>query len=142
MASHRKLLLASTAAACLFTTFQATARQIKSIKILEYGINANPEIKELNKECLLFKPSIKQVKNYLLKAYSAPRRLSHERWSSCYTSGTAEFEDFGKINWTIGSGGTGAIEWSEDEYVYIFYKYNRWLDPTACTYGLGDKGEC
>ncbi|WP_156919914.1 hypothetical protein [Comamonas composti] len=143
MVSYKNILFTLIAVLCFSSPSQATARKINNIIIIESGLNANPEIEYLNKGCALFKPTIKQIKNYLSKAYPAPKQFGlHERWSSCYASGTAEFENFGTIKWTVGSGGEGAIKWNNDEYSYVFYKHNRWFDPTACTYGLGDKGEC
>ncbi|WP_156919918.1 hypothetical protein [Comamonas composti] len=139
----KEIIFFLISALCFIAPSQASSKQVNNIVILESGRNSSPEIEDLNKRCALFKPTVKQIENFFLKADLVPRRFGeHERWSSCYASGTAYFNHFGIAEWTIRSGGTGSIEWSEDENAYFFHKSNGWFDPTACTYGLGGKGEC
>ena len=130
-------------AACAFLSYQAQSRTFSDVVILESGVNAKPNDELLNKECKAFKPTASQVENFLAKADPAPHRFGlHERYSPCYASGTAQYSGFGRVTWSINSGGFGALNWGGEEYVYLFHKRNGWVDPTACTYGLGDEGEC
>ena len=130
-------------ASCLFFFYtDASARTIKKISILESGVT-NSSDQRLKEECKEFKPTVKQIRRFFLKAYPVPRYFgSHDRYSPCYASGTVVFDDFGTVKWTITSGGVASLIWSEGDIVDLYYKNNGWFDPTACTYGLGDNGEC
>ncbi|WP_207005321.1 hypothetical protein, partial [Trinickia mobilis] len=77
-----------------------------------------------------------------LKLWSAVFAQLDAHNSDCYATGFIEYSDNSKGEWTISSGGTGGITWSRGDYVHLFYKYNKWYDPFACSYGLGDKGKC
>lgn len=121
---------------------RVTSREIKEVKILHSGITHNPDIR-IQQECKKFKPTIQQIKRFFNKAYPVPRSFgAHDRYSPCYADGTIIFEKFGMVTWSITSGGVGTISWDKDEQVDVFYRNNGWYDPTACTYGLGDKGHC
>jgi hypothetical protein len=127
----------------LVISFQASSRTIKEINILESGVTTNTMEKGLTQQCKQFKPTIKQIKNFFSKAYPVPRRwASHERYAPCYAAGTIIFDDFGEASWSITSGGVGGITWAEGDTVILFYKNNKWIDPTSCSYGLGDTLEC
>ena len=127
----------------LATSFQAHSRAILKVTILESGATMDTD-KRIKNECRAFKPTVRQVKRYFERAYSAPRYYGgHDRYSPCYAAGTIVFDDFGKAELTITSGGAGSLIWSDEDIARVFYKDNGWFDPTACTYGHGsEEGEC
>lgn len=139
----RSISSAILAVSLLALPLQVKARKIGRIVILECGLSAEPENPYLSRACKKFRPTVKQVKNYFLKAYPVPKRFSlHERYSGCYATGTIEFDNFGKAGWSLSSGGTATIEWNETEIVDVFYKRYSWTDPNACSYGMSSEPEC
>ncbi|MFH5255488.1 hypothetical protein ACGTRS_30080, partial [Burkholderia semiarida] len=76
--------------------------------------------------------------NLTMAAY----RYSHERYSSCYAAGTLKFDDGSSGKWDLSSSGVATFIFTRGDAVTLFYKNNKWYDPFACTYGLGDVGEC
>ena len=142
-AKTRWLVRFSIALAVLALSCQANSRTIGKIQILQTGINATPNEAQLTKDCKLFKPAVNQIRNYFTKAYIVPHRFGlHERYAPCYAIGTLEFSDFGKVSWTLTSAGVGSIKWDEGEIVDLYYRGYKWVDPTACSYGLGDVLDC
>jgi len=134
--------LAIAVAAYVFAT-QANARTIQNVVILETGRNSNSSDQRLSEDCKKFNPTARQVKEFFTKAYIVPNRfVVHDRFSPCYASGTLEFSDYGKVNWSITSGGAGGISWYEGEGVYLYYRSYKWFDPMACTYGDGEVMRC
>lgn len=126
----------------LFVPVHVSAREIKDVTVLRYGLTSSKDDR-LAEECKRFKPTKKQVRTFFLSAYSVPQYFgSHDRYAPCYATGTIVFDDFGEARWTITSGGVASLIWSEGDTVDLYKKNNGWFDPTACTYGLGDKGEC
>ncbi len=127
----------------LFSMEHVHARTINKIVISEVGKSANQKDETVVNLCKKFRPTLKQVRRYFTKAYPVESYISTtERYSDCYATGTIEFSDNSKGDWTISSSGTGGITWTRGDYVNLLYKHNKWYDPFACTYGLGDEGEC
>lgn len=119
------------------------AQTVGRVRILETGRNANPGEKFLSEACERFRPTAAQVQRFFRLARPVPRRFGlHERYAPCYATGTVEISRFGTVHWTLSSGGVGSLKWDEGEYVHLYWRKNPWSDPTACTYGLGDEGEC
>ncbi|MDM0031475.1 hypothetical protein QTI33_04895 [Variovorax sp. J22P271] len=139
----RTFFVAAFALPLTLASVCANARTIKSVTISKTGINMNPKEEWLNNACKKFRPTARQVKNYFQKAYSVPRTYgTNDRYAPCVASGTIVFSDLGKAEWAISSGGAGSLTWNEDDHVYLFYKNNKWFDPTACSYGAGNEGNC
>lgn len=145
MVSVSKSALSAWAAALILSMLagEADARVIKNVTIEETGLNANPNDEMFARDCKHFKPTVAQIKNFFSKAYSVPRRWAiNERYAPCYATGSIMFDDFGPAKWSVSSGGVGSLSWTEGDDVYLFYRHNKWVDPTACSYGTGDKLEC
>lgn len=139
MQSHPIMLLLTLWA----SPFLAQSQTIGKVRVLETGINANPDEKFLSQACSRFRPTPAQVQRFFRQARPVPRRFGlHDRYAPCYATGTIEISRFGAVPWRLSSGGVGSLKWDEGEYVYLFRRKNPWTDPTACTYGLGDEGEC
>ncbi|MEJ8813337.1 hypothetical protein WKW77_19775 [Variovorax ureilyticus] len=145
MVIAKRSTLASVAAALVLSMFaaEACARVIKKVTIEQIGLNSNPNDEMFSRDCKHFRPTVAQVKNFFSKAYSVPRRWAiNERYAPCYATGSITFDDFGPAKWSISSGGVGSLSWTEGDDVYLFYKHNKWADPTACSYGMGDDLAC
>lgn len=124
-------------------SFQANARTVKNVVILESGMSADPSDPNLTRACKRFRPTEKQISAFFSKADPVPRRFSvHDRYSACYASGTLRFDRFGEVKWSLSSGGIGSITWDEGETVDVFNRNNGWDDPNACTYGSSSVPEC
>ncbi|MDM0032873.1 hypothetical protein QTI33_12135 [Variovorax sp. J22P271] len=113
--------------------------------ILETGLNSYPGEAGLTEACKKFKPTASQIKDFFSKAYPVPGRFgAHERYASCYASGTMVFSDFGKVSWGLTSGGTATYTFDDghDDTVQLYYRGYKWFDPTACEYGDGEVKVC
>ncbi|PCE30005.1 hypothetical protein BZL54_22845 [Burkholderia ubonensis subsp. mesacidophila] len=126
---------------CIFLFCCASqARGVKSIEIHEYGKSRDAEMAGA---CKKFRPTVKQVRNFFLRAYPVEGyMLSHERYSSCYATGALKFDDGSSGTWKLSSSGVATFIFTRGDVVTLYYKNNKWYDPFACTYGLGDVGEC
>lgn len=145
MVTVHESILSGLAAALLLSMFagEAEARVIKKVTIEETGLNANPNDEMFSRDCKHFRPTVAQVRNFFSKAYSVPRRwATNERYSPCYATGSITFDDFGPAKWSLSSSGVGSLSWTEGDDVYLFYRQNKWVDPVACSYGMGDELEC
>lgn len=124
------------------------SREVKSVVVGEVGKTLKTYIKKegddmLAGQCKSFKPTVEQIGLFFSKAYPIPGVISmHERDSPCYSAGSVVFEDGLSGEWILYSSGTAKLEWARGGSVDLLYKYNDWHDPFACTYGLGDEGEC
>ncbi|MET1536273.1 hypothetical protein, partial [Burkholderia sola] len=93
--------------------------------------------------CIKFRPTVKQVRNFFSRAYPVEGYMfSHERYSPCYASGTLKFDGGSSGRWDLSSSGVATFIFTRGDAVTLYYKNNKWHDPFACTYGLGDLGEC
>ncbi|MBO9648042.1 MAG: hypothetical protein J7605_05980 [Variovorax sp.] len=145
MVTFPKSIPSALAAALILSILsgKVDARIIKKVTIEETGLNANPNDEMFARDCKHFKPTATQIKSFFSKAYSVPRRWAiNERYAPCYATGSIMFDDFGPARWSISSGGVGSLSWTDGDDVYLFYRHNNWVDPTACSYGTGDKLEC
>lgn len=121
----------------------ADARTITKVTIHASGLNANPNEKQLNDDCKRFRPTASQIRKFFTTAYSVPRMWAmQERYAPCYATGTIVFDGLPEANWSITSGGVGGLRWNDGDEAILFRRKNGWVDPTACTYGVGDKLEC
>ncbi|WP_124471011.1 hypothetical protein [Burkholderia ubonensis] len=113
---------------------------MKAVEIREYG--KSRDVAAVN-ACKKFQPTVKQVGNFFLKAYPVEGYMfSHERYSSCYAKGTLKFDDGSSGTWELSSSGVATFIFTRGDVVTLYYKNNKWYDPFACTYGLGNVGEC
>ena len=116
------------------------ARTVASIEITETGQSRDDTAAE---NCKKFQPTPHQVKEFFSKAYPVEGYvLSHERYSSCYATGTLKFSDGSSGEWKLSSSGVATFIFSRGDVVTLFHRKNSWHDPFACTYGLGDKPQC
>jgi hypothetical protein len=54
------------------------------------------------------------------------------------------FSDFGKVSWSLTSGGTASytFDGGHGDTVQLYYRGYKWFDPTACEYGDGEVEVC
>jgi len=119
------------------------ARTVKQVVVHETGKNVDPNDEGMTESCKIFKPTVAQVKRYFTRAYPVESYvLTTERYSPCYATGFVKFSDnsFGKFQ--LHSSGTATLFWNRGDSVNLLYKHNKWRDPLACNYGLGDEPEC
>lgn len=139
-------LAAVLAAFLCVVSFDSHARNVRSVVINQTGMvqgTKDGEDPMLIRECGRFKPTPAQVRAYFSKAYPVPGFvLNHDRYSPCYATGTVEFADGFGGEWILYSSGSAGLEWAGGGGVYLLYKRNKWHDPFACTYGLGDEPGC
>ncbi|WP_157645068.1 hypothetical protein [Burkholderia ubonensis] len=113
---------------------------MKAIEIREYGKSREGDTVNV---CKKFQPTVGQVRNFFLKAYPVEGYMfSHERYSSCYAKGILKFDDGSSGTWELSSSGVATFIFTRGDVVTFYYKNNKWYDPFACTYGLGDVGDC
>ncbi|MDF0605764.1 hypothetical protein HZU77_008875 [Neisseriaceae bacterium TC5R-5] len=112
------------------------ARSIDKITITEAGRMSTVESdKRYEPTCKQFKPTLKQVRNYFTKAYTVPGKLMvHDRYAPCYATGSIKYSDGFQGKWRLYSSGTAWLEWLDGGKIYLLYKKNKWLDPTAGMY--------
>lgn len=119
-------------------------RAITKIVIEKDGQNLDKSDEIASDLCPKFRPTEKSLREFFLKAYPVPSVfMNHDRYSPCYAEGTVNFNDsksFG--SWRLYSSGTAVLRWDFGGEVHLMRKHNKWHDPFACTYGLGDEGEC
>jgi len=137
------LIKAVVVAGLIVPSMPSLARSVVTVVIDEVGQNAEENDRNLTVGCKAFAPTVSQVRRYFLKAYPVESHvLTTERYSPCYATGTVEFSDHSSGRFQLYSGGTATLFWSRGGSVDLLYKQNRWHDPLACTYGLGDKPGC
>ena len=137
----RSLLVLSAA---LLMTGIVQARTIKHVEIDAVGLNLE-SVKNQNatEACKKFKPTKEQVIKFFSRACPVESYiLTTERYSSCYAKGSLTFSDGSFGTWILYSSGTALFTFNRGDVVNLLYKNNNWHDPYACTYGLGDKGQC
>jgi hypothetical protein len=118
------------------------ARSVHKLEIKGTGLTSESD--ETTKElCKAFKPTVRQVRNFFSKAYHVESYIgTTERYSPCIAFGTLTYSDGSFGDWTLHSSGTASLIFNRGDSVSLFYKYNKWNDPTACTYGLGSVPDC
>ena len=122
----------------------AQARTVKHVEIEALGLILESAInKNAIAACKKFKPTKEQVIRFFDSAYPVESYvLTTERYSSCYAKGSLMFSDGSFGTWILYSSGTALFTFNRGDVVFFFHKNNGWHDPYACTYGLGDKGQC
>lgn len=118
------------------------ARTVHKLEIKGTGLASESD--EQSKElCKAFKPTLSQVWNYFNRAYHVESYIgTTERYSPCIAFGTLAYSDGSFGDWTLHSSGAASLIFNRGDSVSLFYKYNKWNDPTACTYGLGSVPDC
>lgn len=130
--------------ALLVMMAHADARTVKFLKIESTGLT-DEKLKDeaAARACRKFKPTKNQVISFFNKAYPVESYvLSQERYSPCQAVGVLKFSDGSTGNWVLYSSGVAVFTFERGDVVYFFSKPNKWHDPNACTYGLGEKGVC
>jgi len=128
----------------LFT--QAQSRAVESIEIKELDSHDETRRAEYQYEkiaCEKFKPTKEQIINYfkISEEASGSGDWLHEYYSPCISRGKVTFKDGSSGNWNIQSSGLGFVIFNNGKTANFFYKNNKWTDPYACSYGLGDDPE-
>ena len=124
-------------------SMNALSKNISKIEISESGSIYDGEDNKYEKEaCKKFVPNKNQLINYFkLAEESNENKWLHDYYSACISYGNVQFEDGFSGKWTIQSSGLGYVIPDNGSPVYFFYKDNKWEDPNAYTYGLGDEPE-
>ncbi len=128
----------------LLTIGHAEARTVQSLEIQAVGLalESVTDESEIN-ACKKFRPTKHQVIRFFNRAYPVETyMLSTERYSSCYAHGSLKYSDGSFGRWFLYSSGTATFTFNRGDSVNYFYRYNKWHDPFACTYGLGSEDEC
>lgn len=129
----------------LLWTNQSQGRVVKNIVIEETGRHDEGR-KDLNeeKECRSFKPNKKKIFIFFNRAKESSEsgELVHKFYSPCLATGLVDFTDGSSGNWVLLSSGFGYVTFKDKLTTYFFNKDNKWNDPFACTYGLGDEPKC
>ncbi len=120
------------------------ARTVKTLRIESTGLTDETMKDEVAaRACKSFKPTKRQVVDFFNKAYPVESYvLSQQRYSPCQAVGVLTFSDGSRGDWVLYSSGVAVFTFDRGDVVHLFNKPNRWHDPNACTYGLGEKGEC
>jgi hypothetical protein len=131
-------------AVALCVTSLCQARGVAKVVIDEVGKSLPDRDPAVAVACKKFIPTANQVKRFFSKSYPVEgRMIFHDHYSPCYIKGTVLFDDRSSGEWIIYSGGTASLVWTlGQDKVNLFYGRNKWHDPFACTYGLGDEPEC
>lgn len=124
----------------------AEDRVVQSVFIQVTGFSDNDR-NDKNEEiaCEFFKPTQNQVIDFFSSARTDvdKAQLIHERYSPCKSAGLIKFDNGLSGSWVLQSSGVGRIFYDNSKkVVYFFHKDNKWTDPYACTYGLGDDPVC
>lgn len=132
----------------LFSVFftHAQSRVVERIEIKESGSHDESRRFEYQYEkmaCKKFKPTKEQIIHYFKMSEEANGSGSwlHEYYSPCISRGTVVFKDGSSGMWNIQSSGLGFVIFNNGKTANFFYKNNKWTDPYACSYGLGDDPE-
>lgn len=125
---------------------QAQSRAVEKIEIRELGSHDESRRAEYQYEriaCKKFKPTKEQIIHYfkMSEEASGSGNWLHEYYSPCISKGEVFFKDGSSGKWNIQSSGLGFVIFTNGNTVNFFYKNNKWADPYACSYGLGDEPE-
>lgn len=124
---------------------QVFGRDVGYIEINKTGAFDGSKHKENGEEqCKPFKPTKKQLIDYFKNAKESKEDggLYHEYYSPCLATGTVKFKDGSSGQWLFLSSGYGHVSFTNEDKSYFFFKDNKWTDPYACNYGLGDEPKC
>ncbi|WP_336803839.1 hypothetical protein [Erwinia aphidicola] len=144
MVNANKMLLITLSFLCILSP-QVKGRvvsqlEIKGVGLVEDGRNDKSE----ERECKSFKPTKIQMIAFFNLAKESEKNgtLLHEYYSPCLAIGTIKFQDGSSGRWTVKSSGLGFVIFENKKSAVFFHKENKWDDPYACTYGLGDDLIC
>lgn len=132
-----------SSASCLSTSLHA--HPVERLTITAVGLT-DESLKDENarRACRKFRPTHRQLVSFFTRA-KPPQNLGallHERYSACAAEGWIKFRDGTSGQWVLKSSGVAWVIFDGGETLHLFRRRNRWHDPYACTYGLGDEGEC
>jgi len=129
---------------CLLSS-QAQGRIVSQINIKGIGLQYDGrDDKNEEKACKIFRTTKKQLIHFFNSAKESKEsgELLHDYYSPCVSSGSIKFKDGSSGDWTVQSSGLAYVIFSNGESATFFYNHNKWKDPFACTYGLGDEPKC
>lgn len=100
--------------------------------------------KNEERQCTSFKPTLKEITKFfnIAKESKEAGELLSEYYSPCLAIGLVTFKDGSSADWTIQSGGLAIVNFNDGTSSVFFHSNNKWNDPFACTYGLGDEPKC
>lgn len=141
---NNRLIIAVILASLYAFPAAGAERTVTSVVIEESGLNIQPGDASLSEGCKSFRPTVAQIKRYFSRAYAIDAGpYMHERYSPCYAIGKVKFSDRTSGEFQLRSSGIASLTWSYGgRSVDLLYKRNKWHDPFACAYGLGDEPEC
>lgn len=144
MVKLKNILLAVLSGVVIFSN-QVQSREVSDISIKDIGqYDEGRGYKHERDVCKNFRPTKKQIIRFfnLAKESKESGDLLHEYYSPCLSSGTIKFKDGSSGDWTIQSSGLAFAILDNGESLVFFHKDNKWTDPYACTYGLGNDPIC
>ncbi len=133
------LLLIFLTAAC------SQKGKVKTLTDIDKGQTVSWSLKDENikKECKKFQPTRKQILDFFNKAPPVEGFVVNEdRYTPCFSTGKLIWNDGTSAEWSLYSSGTASLLLDNGETIHLYQRNYRWFDPTECTYGLGDEGEC
>ncbi|WP_261640474.1 hypothetical protein [Erwinia mallotivora] len=118
---------------------------MKTLTDIDKGQTVSWSLKDENikKECKKFQPTRKQILDFFNKAPPVEGFVVNEdRYTPCFSTGKLIWNDGTSAEWSLYSSGTASLLLDNGETIHLYQRNYRWFDPTECTYGLGDEGEC
>lgn len=129
----------------LVASMQTQARVVDDINVERVGAQESGRKDENEREtCKAYRPKKEQLVRYfnLGRESQESGNLLHEYYSPCIATGTIKFKDGASGVWTVQSSGLGIVIFENGKSSVFFHKDNKWNDPYACTYGLGNDPIC
>lgn len=133
------LLLVFLTAAC------SEQGKVKTLTDIDTGLTVSWLLKDENikEECSKFQPTREQILKFFNKAQRVEGFVvTKDRYTPCFTSGQITWRNGSSASWNLYSSGTASLLLDNGETIYLYQRDYHWFDPTECTYGLGDEGEC
>ncbi|AXF77026.1 hypothetical protein LU604_04430 [Erwinia tracheiphila] len=133
------LLLVFITAAC------SQQGKVKTLTEIETGLTVSWSSKDENikDECKKFQPTREQILSFFNKAQRVEGVVVNEdRYTPCFATGRLTWRDGTSAGWSLYSSGTASLSLDNGETLHLYQRDYHWFDPTECTYGMGDEGEC
>ena len=125
-------------------SFQSQGRTVSSLSIHQVGLDDDGGNENEKRACKTFRPNKQQMILFFNHAKESKDdgTLLHEYDSPCLAKGKVKFKDGASGRWTVQSSGLGWVFFDNGKSATFFLKGNKWDDPFACSYGLGDDLIC
>lgn len=140
----RHVIRLLTCSLALFVGDFSHARTVSSLSIDAAGqVDKSLQNEFAASACKKFRPTKAQVIRFFNRAYPVEAYVTtNDRYSPCYATGALRFSDGSFGQWVLYSSGTAMFTFNKGDVVYLLHKQNKWHDPNACTYGVGDTAQC